>query len=228
MSEITASDGPSLRPSSPALQGTSDIEMGDMRADIDTIVSEPLDAGNDQAVDAMKRLFQRQMRHKIRQFLDFGQEEADIIKAAAEAAEELVSDEMTSRGIRKMKITRGQLKKLIKEEKDLSEIRLIFEELVDKNYKRITDLSTLNEIEIDLPGVHIKTEWEKWGSTSWNFFDDDGLCCSYSFNTCRMAGDGSSTSTGTSSYCCQPRGAGDSCWHSSQIQTHKKNHGVDI
>jgi hypothetical protein len=101
VSEITASDGPSLRPSGLTLQGTSDIEMDDMRADIDTVVSEPLDAGNEQAVDAMKRLFQRQMRHKIRQFLDFGQEEADIIKAAAEAAEELVSDEMTSRGISK-------------------------------------------------------------------------------------------------------------------------------
>jgi len=104
--EITASDGPSLRPSGPALQGAT-WDSGDDRADIDTVVSEPVDDGNPKAVDemkrllavdAMKRLFQRQMRHKIRQFLDFGQEEGDIIKAACAAAEELVADEMTSGG----------------------------------------------------------------------------------------------------------------------------------
>ena len=98
--EITASDGPSLRPSGPALQGVA-WDSGDDRADIDTVVSEPVDAGNDKAIDAMKRLFQRQMRHKIRQFLDFGQEESDIIKAACAAAEELVADEMSSGGINK-------------------------------------------------------------------------------------------------------------------------------
>jgi len=98
--EITASDGPTLRPSGPALQGAT-WDSGDDRADIDTVVSEPVDDGNPKAVDAMKRLFQRQMRHKIRQFLDFGQEEGDIIKAACAAAEELVADEMTSSGISK-------------------------------------------------------------------------------------------------------------------------------
>ena len=98
--EITANDGPTLRPSGEALQGVG-WDSGDARADIDTVVSEPVDSGNTQAIDAMKRLFQRQMRHKIRQFLDFGQEEGDIIKAATAAAEELVADEMTSGGIRK-------------------------------------------------------------------------------------------------------------------------------
>ena len=98
--EITASDGPSLRPSGPALQGAT-WDSGDDRADIDTVVSEPVDDGNPKAVDAMKRLFQRQMRHKIRQFLDFGQKEGDIIKAACAAAEELVADEMTASGISK-------------------------------------------------------------------------------------------------------------------------------
>lgn len=91
VSEITASDGPAMLPD--WMRHSGGTEETDMRADIDTVISAPIADEDNQAVDAMKRLFQRQMRHKIRQFLDFGQSQEDIIRAAEKAAEEILSGE---------------------------------------------------------------------------------------------------------------------------------------
>lgn len=54
-------------------------------------VSQPL-AGGDKAVESMKKFFQSQMRHRVRQFLDFGQSEEKIIQAATLAAQELIDE----------------------------------------------------------------------------------------------------------------------------------------
>jgi len=56
-------------------------------------ISPMLPAG-DKAVESMKKFFQSQMRHRVRQFLDFGQSEEKIIQAATLAAQELI-DEMS-------------------------------------------------------------------------------------------------------------------------------------
>ena len=56
-------------------------------------ISPPSVAG-DKAVESMKKFFQSQMRHRVKQFLDFGQSEEKIIKAATLAAQELI-DEMS-------------------------------------------------------------------------------------------------------------------------------------
>ena len=91
VSEIKASDGSVGLPD--WMMRSRPPEDIDARADIDTVISGPVTDEDNPAVDAMKRLFQRQMRHKIRQFLDFGQSEEDIISAASKAAEEILSQD---------------------------------------------------------------------------------------------------------------------------------------
>lgn len=94
VNEIKASDGaghlPTWMRNQQSLSIPQDLEVSD------TVISEPIVPDrSSRGVDTMKKLFKRQMKHRIIQFLDLGQEEANIIKAATEAAEEIVADQMS-------------------------------------------------------------------------------------------------------------------------------------